>query len=449
MFKKIMKTVVAASLIYGISVMMGAGTIAQQKQVVRFLNNETDPPSLAFYKKAIAEFEKLNPAITIEMEQVSTDSRLQKITAALSAKTMPDVFKLLSEERFQFVRKGYLAPLDDLVKEIGAQDFVDGSIVKVDGRVYDLPYTLGNFSVLWYRDDILKANGIQPPKNWTELRAAAKAMTKDDTYGFIYPAGKNRMNTIFLSTMMWSAGGTYFDKNLNVTFNNPGTIAALHFLKEMAAYSPKGIGAYSYSDMVNTYLTGKVALDIYAPRLIANVASNAPDLLPKTFAAPMPAGPSGIGVKFLSVNSYAIASPTVSGKNVVAAKKFLKYILTAERVRDFSLTAFPHLLPPLKSVQKTVLDAGVSQLSGRRDLATIAFETSNSLDFDSEAGATFVNGVVKKSGVINPYIGAIIARHIPAEVVQRVVLNNETPEAAVAWGAERMKALVDEQRKNK
>lgn len=447
MFKTIMKTILATHLVLGISLITAPNAVAQSKEVIRFMNNETDPPSVAFYKKAIAEFEKTNPTIQVDMELVSTDGRLQKVVAALSSKTMPDVFKLLSEERFQFARKGYLTPLDDLVKEIGSQNFVDGSIMKVDGHVYDLPYTLGNFSVLWYRNDLLKASGIQPPKNWDELRSAAKTLTRDGTFGFIIPAGKNRMNTIFLSTMMWSAGGTYFDKDLNVTFNNPGTIAALRFLKEMAAYSPKGIASYSYSEMINTYLTGKVALDIYAPRLIANVVTNTPDLLPKTSAAAMPAGPSGVGVKFLSVNSYAIASPTVGVKHVAAAKKFLKFIVTAQRTRDFSLTAFPHLIPPIKSVQKEVIDAGLPQLGGRKELATIPFDTSNGLDFETEAGATFENGDVKKSGVINPYIGAIIARNVPAEVVQRVVLNNEAPEKAAAWGAERMKALVDSQRK--
>lgn len=449
MFMKISTSTVAVQLVCGVTTMMimVTGALAQQKQVVRFLNNETDPPSIIFYRKAIAEFEKINPNITIEMEQASTDGRLQKIVAALSSKTMPDVFKLLSEERFQFARKGYLMPLDDIAKEIGTEDFVEGSIVKVDGGIYDLPYTLGNFSVLWYRNDLLKAHNLQPPKTWAEIRTVAQAITKDDTYGFIYPAGKNRMNSIFLSTMMWSAGGTYFDKDLNVTFDNPGTVAALRYLKEMAAYSPKGIASYSYGEMINTYLTGKVGLDIYAPRLIANVATNTPALLPKTSAAVLPAGPSGIGVKFLSVNSYAVASPAVGGKSSEQAKKFLKFIISAERVRDFSLTAFPHLIPPLKSAQKSVIDAGLLQLGGRKELVMIPFDTSNSLDFDNEAGATFVNGVLKKSGVINPYIGSIIARGVPAEVVQRVVLNGEEPERAAAWGAAKMKVLVDEQRK--
>lgn len=443
-----MKTTVIFKVVAGAIVMfMGTGVIAQQNKIVRFLNNETDPPSVNFYKKAIAEFEEKNPNVTIEMELISTDGRLQKIMASLSSRTMPDVFKLLSEERFQFARSGYITPLDDIANEIGIDDFVEGSIVKVDGEIYDLPYTLGNFSVLWYRNDILDANNISAPKTWDEMLTTAKKITKVDTFGFVYPAGKNRMNSIFLSTMMWSAGGTYFDKDLNVTFNNPGTIAALRYLKEMAAYSPRGIASYSYGEMVNTYLTGKIGLDIYAPRLIANLVTNTPALLPKTSAAPMPAGPSGIGVKFLSTNSYAVASTSVGGKNPEQAKKFLKFILSAERMRNFSLTAFPHLIPPLKSIQKEVINAGLAQLGGRKELAMIPFDTSNSLDFENEAGATFVNGEVKKSGVINPYIGSIVARGIPAEVVQRVVINNEEPEKAAAWGAARMNALVNAQRK--
>src|SRR3546814_13279096 len=104
----------------------------------------------------------------------------------------------------------------DLVRTIGADDYVDGSLMKVDGKVYDLPYTLGNFSILWYRDDLLEAAGVGVPGNWEDLRAAAATLTDEDTKGFIFPAGKNRMTSIFFTSLMWSAGGTYFDKDLNV-----------------------------------------------------------------------------------------------------------------------------------------------------------------------------------------------------------------------------------------
>ena len=56
-------------------------------------------------------------------------------------------------------------------------------------------------------------------------------------YGTMIPAGKNRYTSMFLTMMMWNAGGTYFDKDYNVTFNNPGTIKALEFMKRMSAYT--------------------------------------------------------------------------------------------------------------------------------------------------------------------------------------------------------------------
>src|SRR5687768_13012434 len=99
-----------------------------QTQVVRFLHNETDPPSIEFYNNAIKEFEAANPDIKIEMEAVSTDGRLQKVLASINTKTMPEIFKILPEERFEFARKGYLVPLTDVIDEIGRDDYVPGSL---------------------------------------------------------------------------------------------------------------------------------------------------------------------------------------------------------------------------------------------------------------------------------------------------------------------------------
>jgi ABC-type glycerol-3-phosphate transport system substrate-binding protein len=70
------------------------------------------------------------------------------------------------------------------------------------------------------------------------MKSAAQALTGSGNYGFIFPAGKNRITSIFVSSLICSAGGTYFDKDFNVAFNNPGTVKALTFLKEMAACSP-------------------------------------------------------------------------------------------------------------------------------------------------------------------------------------------------------------------
>lgn len=430
------------------ALLASAGTAtAQGVKVVRFLHNETDPPSMAFFNKAIADFERLNPNIKIEMESVSTDGRLQKVTASMNAKTMPEVFKILAEERMQFARKGYLVPLDNMVASIGANDYLDDLIVKVDGKIYDVPYTINNFSVLFYRDDLLKAANLTPPKNWNDLKAAAQALNKGDVNGFVLPAGQNRATSLYLASLVWSAGGTFFDKDLKVSFNSPATVAALAFMKDMAAVSPKGIASYSYGDMINVYLTGKVALDLYAPRLVATGYDTVPAVATQTKGVVMPVGPSGHAVKFISPNSFAIASPAVGAKNTAEAQKFLEFIVSGERLRDFSLTVFPHMIPPLKSVQAMVIEAAKDKLGGGSnpaELGKVAFDLSNSMSFEDEAGAAWVDGKLVKAGLDNPYIGAIVARHIPAQVVQRVLINGEAPAAAAAWGAQEMQKIVDD-----
>ncbi|HEY8370975.1 MAG TPA: sugar ABC transporter substrate-binding protein [Thermodesulfobacteriota bacterium] len=437
-----MKVVVAVVL-----ALLVAGP-AHAAEVVRFLHNETDPPSIEFFNRAIKQFEAAHPGIRVEMEAVSTDGRLQKVTASMNARTMPELFKILPEERFNFGRRGFLVPLDDVAQEIGLSDFPEELIIRIDGKIYDLPYTLGNFSTLWYRADLLEAKGLAVPKTWDEWLAAARALTDGDVYGTVFPAGKNRMTSLFFSSLFWSAGGTYFDKNLEVTFDKgDAAVKALTFLKELAKYAPPGIASYSYNDMINTYLTGKIALDLYAPRLVANAASNRPDLIGKTRAAPPPAGPSGVGVRFVNQNSFAIASERVGAKNIQAAKTFLKYILTGDRAAEFSLTAYPHLIPPLKSVRNhPLVQQGIPALKDRPDLAKMAYDTSNSLDFENEAGARIVDGKVIP-GVANPYIGSIVARDIPALVVQRVVLQGQDPAEAVKWGAAEMRRIVNDLRK--
>lgn len=431
----------------GVVLCFSMGNALAEDVVVRFLHNETDPPSIAFFNKAIAEFEAGHSGIKIEMEAVSTDGRLQKVLASVNAHTMPEIFKILPEERFEFARKGYLVPLDKVVDNIGRDNFVENSLVAVDGVNYDIPYTLQNFSVLWARDDLLAAKGQTVPSNWDELLATSEALTAKGSYGFIFPAGKNRMTSIFLAQMIWNAGGTFFDKDLNVTFDNPGTIKALTYLRDIAKFSPRGIGSYSYGDMINVYLTGTVAMDIYAPRLIGNAALNTPDIFKATSPYQMPAGPVGFGVKFVNANSFAIASEAVGAKNIEAAKEFLEFIVSGQRLQDFSLTVFPHLIPPLKDVQERVKATGSKSMGGREEFGLVAFDTSNALDFESEAGALFEDGKVTRSGVVNPYIGSIVARGIPAEVVQRVVLLGEDPATAAAWGQQKMEALLKDLKK--
>lgn len=409
---------------------------------VRFLHNETAPASLEFFKKAIADFEKQNPDIKIKMETINSDNRLKKIMASVNTSTMPEIIKLNPEERFEMSAKGYIVPLDDLVDQIGAGDFVENSLAKLNGHYFDIPYTLGNYGTLWYRADLLDKAGLKVPNNWDELRAAAAKLTKDGIYGFAYPAGNNRQTASFLGQMIWSAGGTFFDKDLNVAFDNPGTVKSLEVLRDLAKSSPPGIATYSTGEMSNAFSTERVAMEVYAARIIQVLIDLKPEVVAKVGAQPNLVGPTGTIVKYIGPNSFAIGSPKFGAQNTAGAKKFLRYLFEKQQVVDFSLTAFPHFVPPLKSAMQPVLEAGAKKVGGRMEIGQAAFDTTNGLDLETEAGAKVIDGKLVRSGVLNPYIGAIVARGVPAVVIQKVIIDGAEPAAAAKWGAEEMKRVL-------
>ena len=419
-------------------------SLAQDQVTIRFLHNETDPPSIEFFNNAIAEFEAANPNIKIEMETADNDGRFQKILASANTRTLPDVIKVITLENYEFVKRGFVSPIDDLVDTIGRDDFVPEALTKIDGKVYAIPYTMGNNSNLYYRTDLLEAAGLQPPTSLEETLQIAQKLRTGDTYGFIFPASNNRASTLFFSALMWSNGGTYFDKDLNITFDNEATVKTLSYIRELTKTAPESIGSYSFGDIINGYLSGKAGMVLALPRLVAALGANAPDLLAKTGMISIPPGDSGAGIKMVSVDGYAIASEAFGGKHQAEAKKFVEFLMTGDRASKFALTAFPHLIPTLKSVQDSSIKEGAPLISGREELARTAFDVSNGLDFAAEAGATIVDGKLELSGVANPYIGSIISRHIPAEVVQRVVFENEDPAAAAKWGQEEMERIVAE-----
>jgi ABC-type glycerol-3-phosphate transport system substrate-binding protein len=439
--RKMLLTTAAACFV---AIAASSPGLAQSKTVIRFLHNETDPPSIEFFNKVIAQFEAENPTIDIEMETADNDGRFQKILASANTRTLPDVIKVITLENYEFVKRGFVSPLDDVVDAIGRSDFVPESLVKIDGKVYAIPYTMGNNSNLYLRRDLFEAAGVKPPANLADMLTAAQKTRKGDVYGFIFPAAKNRASTLFFSALMWSNGGTYFDKDLKVTFDSPATVATLAYMRDLAKTAPQSIGAYSFGDIINGYLSGKTAMVMGLPRLAAALGKNAPELLAKTGMQSIPPGSSGAGIKMVSTDGYAIASERFGGKHQAEAKKFVQFLMSGDRPLQFALTAFPHLIPTLKSVQESSIKEGAPLIGGRVDMARTAFDVSNGLDFSTEAGARIENGKVVLSGVVNPYIGSIIARHIPAQAVQRVIFENEDPAAAAKWGAAEMVRMVED-----
>ena len=171
---------------------------AAAESTVRFwyhFDNPDNPMSAL-----VERFEKANPGITIEAENIPWNSYYDNLYTAIIGGNAPDaaMVKLFAQPRL--LEMEALEPIGDRIDGWdGKADLLD-KILEInegpDGKQYYLPVQYVVL-YLYYRADLLQAAGLQPPKTCEDFLVVAKAMTKDtdadgqpDIYGFGFRGGK-------------------------------------------------------------------------------------------------------------------------------------------------------------------------------------------------------------------------------------------------------------------
>lgn len=183
---------VAVSLI-GAALSIG---VAQSKTKVTFWNFDTSAPQKAFWTEQIKKFEAKNPDVQIEYVVSPANLYDNALELAIRGGNTPDVVDVRDQGSvFRYVTQGVFQPIDPFIDKEWVSRFGDGDILpglhKFAGKTYSYPYRdekINGMRVLVYynKDLFIKAGITEFPKNWTEFRAAAKAITavsKGEAYG--------------------------------------------------------------------------------------------------------------------------------------------------------------------------------------------------------------------------------------------------------------------------
>ncbi len=157
-----------------------------------------------------------------------------------------------------YIGAGFLEDLTDRVandKDIAADDvapFFRDFSQKYDGKTYMITLD-GDFHMIYYRPDILDANGLKPPETLDEYMAVAKAVNGKDMngdgtpdYGSCISKKRNAQAYWFITSiaggMIQSKGtsqGVFFDtRDMKPLVNNEAFAKALDFYKETTEYGP-------------------------------------------------------------------------------------------------------------------------------------------------------------------------------------------------------------------
>jgi ABC-type glycerol-3-phosphate transport system substrate-binding protein len=326
-----------------------AASDSSSPKIIPFFTTESDPDQLSVLQSLIVEYQDLNPGIEVDIVIASPASRGTRLLTSLASGADLGIFEIEPALMSQWADAGYLLPLDDVVANIGTDDFVEGSLFRQNEKTYALPYAVSVYG-LWVREDLFEQAGLPLPSTYDEVLSAANILTKNETYGIALPAGQNIATVNYFSTFLWQNGGDYFSCDGQVVFGQPQALESVRRWQALTAYAPPGFTTWGFPEQIDAFVNGRVAMAMYAGRLGVQLEETHPELTDKVTVIFPPWGEQKVTLGVWS--RFAIASGT---KNQAEAKAFLQWLVSGDRLLKYDNVLPGHMIPPLESVRAAAL----------------------------------------------------------------------------------------------
>lgn len=282
-FKRLVSSVLSSALVLGLLGCSSSGsktsssdaqsdTKNSQSVELQFWDMVWGPPEyIDTAKQLVDQFNQEHPNIKVKYQSTPWNNWYQTFSTAIASGTAPDISTGAGYQAFQFSESDAILPIDDVIEDLKKEgklnDFTPNSVeaMKYNGHTLALPWQIDT-RVLYYRKDLFEKAGVQPPKNFQELRDVAKKLTHDGTYGMVIPGDSpNPLFSLFLNN-----GGGMFTKDKKVDVMNERNVETAKWVSDMAkdgSLNPAGSG-YTNDDAIKSFFQGKSALLIDSPGLI-------------------------------------------------------------------------------------------------------------------------------------------------------------------------------------
>ncbi|TNY35881.1 ABC transporter substrate-binding protein [Thermomonospora catenispora] len=150
----------------------------------------------------------------VELPESTDDHRAQLAARAQDAVAAPsaangciDVIALDVVRTAEFAHWGYIEPLDP--DEFDGKEFLPTTLEtgRYRGRQYGIPLR-ADVGLLYYRKDVLDAEGMRPPQSWEELRRQAMTVApRHGLAGYVTQLDRYEGFTVNALEAIWAAGG--------------------------------------------------------------------------------------------------------------------------------------------------------------------------------------------------------------------------------------------------
>ena len=247
----------------------------------------------------LAEFMEQNPDVEVRMEQLTWQSGLEKITAAVAAGNVPDLCELGSTWFPRFAHQGALVDWTDSATVLGPA-LGGWEMAIAAGRTYGVPWLVGTRALFWNKALFARAgvDTTRAPATWDELRDAARRVNAlgDGIAGYGANAGERYVLFKKFMPYAWGNGGALINGDgTGSRFDSPANVAALEYYLALAK-----LGMVDRQEQIDdAFIAGKVGATISGSWLLRKIPKQAPDLAYAVALIPQPAADRGTHASFL------------------------------------------------------------------------------------------------------------------------------------------------------
>ncbi|MEX3010611.1 ABC transporter substrate-binding protein [Hoeflea sp. TYP-13] len=236
------------------------------------------------------------------------------------------------------INEDVLRSLDDLIAKHG-QDIPKNQLITIDGKVMAVAF-MANAQHLVYRDDVLKKIGVEPPKTYEELLAAAKVIRDqgimENPVGGAYAAGWNLAQE-FVNMYLGHGGEFYKPGTAEVSINNENGVATLEMMKALSEYMNPDFLTHDSNATSAEWEAGNVALmNMWGSRTgrLMDAEGSTPEVYENTkVGAPMTVGGGDRPASTLWWDGWTVAK-NISDEDAEATFLAMKYGISPAILND-------------------------------------------------------------------------------------------------------------------
>lgn len=232
-------------------------------------------------KEIIADFEKENPDVKIDLEVLSNEQYKDKLKVLSTSNELPDVGMTWAAGFLEpYVEGEKFAPLDDLLEGDLKDSFVSGTAeaYALDGSTYGLPLEL-NIATVFYNKAIFDEHGLEVPKTYEELENVVQTLT-DNGVAPIALGNKDRWTGslwyMYLADRIGGSDVLTNAINRSGSFEDPALISAaekVQNLVDMNAFV-KGFNGLSDEEAKSMFMNEQAAMYLIATWDLPNFTTN-------------------------------------------------------------------------------------------------------------------------------------------------------------------------------